>query len=194
LLIEGTDVSKFQVCGYPILDRKLFDIRDVLRRRSSIAQDETADALLMLAPLCNIAGRAAQDAELSGVRKEADFQERVRVELRKNPLIGASLDEHAHGGGGITDLALRGIPIELKAQDGLITTVDECERYFSQTASYAVAKGKRTAILCVLDFSDKTTAPRSLDQLLDVRLHESGVTICVLVIQGNLAKPSALSR
>ncbi|BEU63461.1 hypothetical protein MAFF301524_32610 [Ralstonia pseudosolanacearum] len=110
-------------------------------------------------------------------------------------MIGSHLDEHAHGGGGITDLSLRGLPIELKAQDSLITNVDECEKYFAQTASYAVAKGKRTAILCVLDSSPKSTAPRTLDSLLNLRVHDdSGVAICVLVVQGNLAKPSALSR
>lgn len=195
LLIEGTDVSKYQVCGYPVLDRKLFKIRDELRRRSGVPQDETADTLLLLAPLCNLAGRAVQDAEFSTGQNEADFQIRVRAELRRNVVIGAHLDEHAHGGGGITDLSLRGIPVELKAQQSLIASVDECERYYAQTASYAVAKGKRTAILCVLDSSQKSTAPQSLDNLFDIRFHEaSGITICVLVIQGGLAKPSALSR
>lgn len=195
LMIEGTDVSKYQACGYPVLDRKLFNIRDELRRRSGVAQAETADTLLLLAPLCNLAGRAVQDAEFSSVQTEADFQVRVRSELRRNPVIGAHLDEHAYGGGGITDLSLRGIPIELKVHQSLIASVNECERYFAQTASYAVAKGKRTAILCVLDSSQKSTAPRSLDDLLDIRFHrESGITICVLVIQGGLAKPSALSR
>ncbi|AXW09566.1 hypothetical protein GO281_04692 [Ralstonia solanacearum] len=195
LLIEGTDIANFQVCGYPPLDRKLFEIRDTLRRRGGVAQEETADALLLLGPLCNLAGRAVQDAEFQGRWSEADFQTSVRSELRRNPLIGSHLDEHAHGGGGITDLSLRGLPIELKAQDSLITNVDECEKYFAQTASYAVAKGKRTAILCVLDSSPKSTAPRTLDSLLNLRVHDdSGVAICVLVVQGNLAKPSALSR
>lgn len=195
LLIEGTDVSKFQACGYPDLDRKLFEIRDALRRRGGVAQDETANTLLLLAPLCNLAGRAVQDAEFSGAWTEANFQTHVRSELRRNALIGSDLDEHAHGAGGITDLSLRGVPIELKVQRSLIASVDDCERYFAQTASYAAAKGKRTAILCVLDSSAKSTAPRSTDSLLDFRIHaDSGVTICVLVIQGNLARPSALSR
>ncbi|PXX44278.1 hypothetical protein [Undibacterium pigrum] len=195
LLIEGTDISKFQVCGYPILDKKLFKIRDALRRRGGIAQNETADTLLLLAPLCNLAGRSVQDADFSGTWTEADFQIHVRSEMRRNVLIGSDLDEHAYAAGGITDLSFRGIPIELKVQKSLITNVDECEKFFAQTASYAVAKGKRTAILCVLDTGKKSTSPRSLDSLLDVRMHtDSGVTICVLVIQGNLAKPSSLSR
>ncbi|MES3707376.1 hypothetical protein QC590_03920 [Pseudomonas putida] len=195
LLIEGIEASKFQVCGYPVLDKKLFELRDLLRRRSAVPQGETADALTLLAPLCNIAGRAVQDAEFSGDWSEAIFQEYLRKELRRNPIIGAELDEHATAAGGITDLSLRGLPIELKVSRGYIESIKSCERFYAQTASYAVAKGKCTGILCVLDSSLKKTSAQSLDNLLGVHHHlESGVTICVLVIQGNLAKPSALSR
>jgi hypothetical protein len=75
------------------------------------------------------------------------------------------------------------------------TETDDCQKFFAQTASYAVAKSKRTAILCVLDFSEKVTPPLSPEALLDLRVQpESGVLICILVIQGNLARPSSLSR
>src|SRR5690606_40174003 len=116
---------------------------------------ETADALLVLAALCNLAGRAVQDAEFKGRWNEAAFQRYVRAELRRHPLIGADLDEHAHAAGGITDLSLRGMPIELKAVDTLVSSVDQCEPFLAQTASYAVAKSKRTAILCVPHGSDQ---------------------------------------
>ena len=123
------------------------------------------------------------------------FQRHVRAELRRHPPIGADLDEHAHAAGGITDLSLRGLPIELKAVDKLISSIDQCEPFFAQTASYAVAKSKRTAILCVLDSSSKKMAPVPPEALLEIRTHaQDAVSICVLVIQGNLARPSALSR
>lgn len=195
LTIDGADPARFQVCGYPSLDRRLFDLRDALRRRGGVPQEETSDALLALPPLCNLAGRAVQDAEFRGHWTEANFQSHVRAELRRDPLIGVHLDEHAHAAGGITDLSLRGIPIELKVQNALVKNVDDCQKFFAQTASYAVAKSKRTAILCVLDSSEKVAAPLSPDALLDLRIQpESGVLICVLVIQGNLARPSSLSR
>ena len=195
LLIEGTDVSKFQVSGYAGLDRRLFELRDALRRRPGIPQTETEDTLLLLGPLCNLAGRAVQDAEFPGAWSEAQFQKHVRAELRRNALIGSKLDEHAHAAGGITDLSLGGIPIELKVERSQITSIDDCEKYFAQTASYAVAKGKRTSVLCVLDASEKISAPVAPESLLDVRVHDkTNVGICVLVIQGHLAKPSALSR
>lgn len=195
LIVDGADATKLQICGYPGLDQTLFALRDALRRRPGVPQAETGDALLVLAALCNLAGRAVQDAEFKGRWNESAFQQYVRAELRRHPLIGADLDEHAHAAGGITDLSLRGMPIELKAVDTLISSVDQCETFLAQTASYAVAKSKRTAILCVLDSSEKKTAPVPPETLLDIRTHaQDAVSICVLVIQGNLARPSALSR
>lgn len=195
LIVDGADITKLQICGYPGLDQKLFALRDTLRRRPGVPQAESADALLVLAALCNLAGRAVQDAEFKGQWDEAAFQRCVRAELRRHPLIGADLDEHAHAAGGITDLSLRGMPIELKAVNTPISSVDQCEAFFAQTTSYAVAKSKSTAILCVLDNSNKKAAPVPPEALLGIRTQaESSVSICVLVIQGNLARPSALSR
>ncbi|BCT93134.1 hypothetical protein LYSHEL_21570 [Lysobacter helvus] len=195
LIVDGADASKLQVCGYPGLDQALYTLRDALRRRPGVPQSETADALIVLAALCNLAGRAVQDAEFKGRWDEAAFQRHVRAELRRQTVIGADLDEHAHAAGGITDLSLHGMPIELKAVDTLISSVDQCDPFLAQTASYAVAKSKRTAILCVLDSSEKKTAPVPPETLLGIRTHAKGaVSICVLVIQGHLARPSALSR
>lgn len=195
LIVDGADLTKLQICGYPGLDQALFALRDALRRRPGVPQVETADALLVLATLCNLAGRAVQDNEFKGSWDEAALQRHVRAELRRHPLIGADLDEHAHAAGGITDLSLRGIPVELKAVDTMISSVDQCDPFLAQTASYAIAKSKRTAILCVLDSSSKKTAPVPPEALLDIRTQAQGaVSICVLVIQGNLARPSALSR
>ena len=195
LIVDGADAAKLQICGYPGLDKTLFSIRESLRRRPGVPQSETADALLVLAPLCNLAGRAVQDAEFKGRWGEAEFQRHVRAELRRYPMIGADLDEHANAAGGITDLSFRGMPIELKAVNTLISSVDQCESFLAQTASYAVAKSKRTAILCVLDTSQKKTSPVPAEALLEIRTQAQGaVSICVLVVQGNLARPSALSR
>lgn len=195
LIVDGSDVTKYQICGYPGLDQKLFKLREMLRRRPGVPQSETAAAMLVLAALCNVAGRAVQDAEFKGRWDEATFQRSLRAELRRNPMIGVDLDEHAHAGGGISDLSFRGMPIELKAVGTLISSVDQCEPFLAQTASYAVAKSKSTAILCVLDSSDKKTAAVPPEVLLDIRTQGQGaMSICVLVIQGNLARPSALSR
>lgn len=195
LIVDGSDPVRDPLCGYPSLDRRLLSVRNALRRRSGVSQQETVDALRLLIPLCNLAGRAVQDSEFKGKWNEDAFQQYVRAELRRSPVVGVELDEHANAAGGITDLSLRGLPIELKVRDAIIVSVDDCAKFLAQVVSYAVAKSKRTAILCVLDASPKKVAPVPLEKLLDIRIHaETGVAVCILVVQGNLAKPSDLSR
>lgn len=195
LVVDTVDPAKAPLCGFPSLDRRLVLLRDALRRRPGVSQEETSDAVRILLPLCNLAGRAVQDAEFRGESTERAFQDHVRVELRRNPFIGVELDEHAHAAGGITDLSLHGLPIELKVSNTLVRSVDDCTQFMAQAASYAVAKSKRTAVLCVLDTSAKPAAAVPAETLLDIRMSVDGyVAVCILIIQGNLAKPSALSR
>lgn len=195
LVVDAVDPAHAPLCGFPSLDRRLVLLRDTLRRRPGVSQEETIDAVRILSSLCNLAGRAVQDAEFRGAWTERAFQDHVRVELRRSPYIGVELDEHANAAGGITDLSLHGVPIELKVVNTLVKSVDDCTQFMAQAASYAVAKSKSTAVLCVLDASAKHEAPVPAETLLDIRLSADGhVAVCILIIQGNLAKPSALSR
>lgn len=195
LIVDGTDASQYQVSGYPGLDQALRGLRTHLRHRPDVPQAETRDALQVLTTLCNLAGRAVQDNEFKGDWNEKAFQQVVRAELRRNPVVGSELDEHARAAGGITDLSLRGMPIELKAVPTPIASVEACDGFLEQAISYAVAKSKRTAIVCVLDASAKMAAPVPAENLLGMRLAANGaVSVVVLIIQGNLARPSDLSR
>ena len=66
-----------------------------------------------------------------------------------------------------------------------------------QTASYAVDSGKRVAILCVLDCSKKQQATFAIEDGFDVLMHQEGPSVTFIItilIQGNFAKPSSLSR
>lgn len=193
LLIDGTDPLR-SICGYPALDRRLIELRETLRKASGMTQPELLNLLTVLATLFNLAGSAVQDALFPGKRSEAEFQSDVRAALRRNPSIGIELDEHANAAGGITDLSFRGIPIELKVESSALFALEDGKRFASQAASYAVAKGKKTAVLCLLDCSSKKGPPRDPAQLVSLLSLENGVQVCVLVIQGNLQKPSALSR
>lgn len=193
LLIDGTDPSH-SLCGYTTLDRRLIELRETLRKASGMTQSELLNLLTVLATLFNLAGSAVQDALFPGKRSEAEFQLDVRAALRRNPSIGIELDEHANAAGGITDLSFCGIPIELKVESSTLFALEDGKRFAYQAASYAVAKGKKTAVLCVLDCSSKSGPPRDPAQLVSLLSLENGVQVCVLVIQGNLQKPSALSR
>jgi hypothetical protein len=193
LLIDGTDPSR-SISGYPAMDRRLIEMRESLRRTLGMTTTELLDLLTVLTTLFNLAGCAVQDALFPGKRTEAQFQADVRGALRRNPNIGVDLDEHANAAGGITDLSFRAIPIELKVANTALFSVAEGKRFAAQAASYAVAKGKKTAVVCVLDCSEKAGPPRDPADLVQLVSLENGVQVCVLVIQGNLRKPSALSK
>jgi hypothetical protein len=74
----------------------------------------------------------------------------------------------------------------------------DCAAFAQQTASYVVATGKRVGILCVLDNSPKRAAPFPADAGIDVLMVEptekASVYLVVILIQGNLARPSDLLR
>ncbi len=195
LLIEGLDLQANPITGYPNVDRKIVQIRDELRQRGSGVGSDLGDLLKIVSVLSNMAGRAVQDAEFEGIWSEARFQDYVRKELRRRPEIGAELDEHAHASGGITDLSFHGIPIELKAQSKRTLSLGDCQQYVEQTASYVAAKGKSCGVLCVLDCSPKTSAPEPADAgigILEKSASSGLVAIVVVLVQGNLRRPSSL--
>lgn len=196
LLIEGLDVRSNPITGYPLVDEKILNIRDFLRRSGLVNTNELRDVLEVLTVLGGVAGRAIQDAEFDGVWSEAHFQDAIRKELRRNPQIGSDLDEHPKASGGITDLSYRGIVIELKSLPKGVKTLEDCQAYVEQTASYAVAKEKRVAVLCVLDCSTKTGAPWPAAESITILESQSPakVSVITIVVQGNITRPSKLSK
>lgn len=196
LLIEGFDVKSNPITGYPSIDEKILEVRDKLRRSGAVKSEELTALLEVLTVLGSLAGRAVQDAEFDGAWKEAEFQRVVRAELRRNPRIGSHLDEHPAAAGGITDLSFRGIAIELKSIPNGVKTLADCQTYVEQTASYAVAKEKQVAVLCVLDCSKKTVAPFPAKDGITILKSEApaGVSVVTIIIQGNITRPARLSR
>jgi hypothetical protein len=196
LRIDSVDLKQNSLTGYGRLDAKIVELRDTLRARPMMSQDELADALTALIPLANFAGRSLQDNLVREPWPETKFQTVIRDELRRSPTIGADLEEHAHAAGGITDLSFRGIRIELKVEASQRLTLEDCQTYLGQTASYVVGSGKRIGILCVLDCSPKREAPFPAEDGLGIfTLGTDGAPVCIvaLLVQGNLARPSDLS-
>ncbi|MGU1667614.1 hypothetical protein ACSETN_26350 [Pseudomonas aeruginosa] len=196
LLIEGLDVRSNPITGYPMVDEKILSIRDFLRRNGLVNSTELSDVLEVVKVLGGVAGRAIQDAEFDGVWSEAQFQGAIRKELRRNPQIGSDLDEHPKASGGITDLSYRGIVIELKSLPAGVKAVEDCQAYVEQTASYAVAKEKRVAVLCVLDCRTKTAAPWPAGEGIAILKSQppANVSVITIVVQGNITRPSKLSK
>ena len=197
LILEGIDLARNPITGYPNLDKKLMEVRDRLRQTPGVLQQELLDALTLLAPVANYAGQVVQDNLYDSLVPESEFQKRVRSFLRGHPMIGAGLEEHPRAAGGITDLSFKGIRLELKSESSKPLTLDGCKKFVGQTASYAVASGKRIALLCVLDCSKKEGAPFPVEDGIDILIDQQGPSttfVITVLIQGNLVRPSDLSR
>lgn len=197
LRVEAFDLGRTFITGYPGVDQKLLTVRDGLRREIGISKVDLESVLTILKPLGNLAGRALQDALFRNCTSETTFQSELRNELRRDPVIGSQLEEHPRAGAGITDLSFRGIRIELKYEDGQVLALADCERFAEQTISYVVGTGKRVGILCVLDNTAKTSAAFPAEAGIDVLTvvkASSAIHIVTVLLQGNLARPSDLSR
>lgn len=197
LRLDGIDLGSQGVSGYPGLDRRVLEIRQELREQPMITEQDVRSVLTVLAPLANLCGAAVQDALYPNPILEKIFEADVRQRLRLVPAIGAELEQQAQAAGGRTDLSFRGVRIELKSERAKRLLPADCAAFADQTASYAVGSGKRVAILCVLDCSPKTTPPLPLDSCIFLQSRDSGggqIHVVTVLVQGGLAKPSALSR
>lgn len=196
LRIEGIDLQSSPITGYQAMDRKLIELRDILRENRLIAETDLKPSLVLMAALGSLACRALHGDLYPGIRDEPQFQQDIREELRKISEIASELEEHPHASGGITDLSFRGIRIELKVEQQKLLALDDCNRFLGQTASYVIATGKRIGILCVLDCSPKNVAFPAEENwgILKHKTRDGEVSVVTLIIQGNLPTPSSLSR
>lgn len=197
LLLEGVDLARQPLTGYRHVDQKLVDMRNELRVSARLVQQELTDALALTAPLASLAAQSVQDNVFNQAIAEDEFQKRVRQFLRSHPMIGSALEEHPHAARGITDLSMRGIRLELKAEKEKRLTLADCEQYVPQAATYAIGSGKRIAVLCVLDSSPKKVPPFPVEDGIGFFVHQTSDTpiyVLTVLTQGNLAKPSDFSR
>ncbi|WP_198596251.1 hypothetical protein, partial [Vibrio splendidus] len=105
--------------------------------------------------------------------------------------------DHIEAAGGITDLTFCDIPIELKVEHKKPMLPKDFTKYFDQTASYAIALGKKVGILAVLESSPKVAPLGSVEEDIAVFSHPSGASstlVIVVVIRGGFPKPSSYSR
>ncbi|MEO6218305.1 MAG: hypothetical protein ABIO86_19915 [Sphingomonas sp.] len=194
LRIESIDVGRSPLTGHHGMDQRLLEIRNAVRRTPAMPRADLEAAMSLAVPLAALAAHAVRDNSFPTVVSEAAFQRTVRDELRRRPEISADLDEHPQTGGGETDLSYRGVRLELKVEPKRRLQIGDCQQYVEQTAAYAVSSGKRVGLLCVLDGSPKDQAPFPADDGVGVLYAKSGLPIITILIQGTLAKPSALSR
>jgi hypothetical protein len=86
-------------------------------------------------------------------------------------------------------------PIALKSDNERPLRLADCERFIGQTASYAAGSDKRVAVLCLLDGSRKVEQPFPAEDGIGVlKTADDAVAIVTVLLQGNLARPSDLTR
>ena len=151
--------------------------------------------LVVLAALGNLAGRAVQDHLFPEPIGEAVFQAFIRGEMRRRPEIASKLEEHPRAAGGTTDLSFERIRIKLKSENDGLLRLPDCQRFVGQTSSYTAGSDKRVGVLCVLDSSAKAEQPFPPEDGIGIlTTADDAVAVVTVLMQGNLARPSDLTR
>lgn len=197
LRLDSSDASNHLATGYPSLDIRLVALRDSLRAEPRISEREIGIALKLAKPLANLVGQAVQDNIFPTPINEAMLERHVTKHLRSYPEIGVELEVQAQSGGGRTDLSFQQIRIELKVKNDARLTPEDLGRFALQAAAYAASSDKTISILCVLDGSAKKVPPSPMAEevrVLPVQPGDRPIYVIVFVLQGNLARPSDLSR
>jgi hypothetical protein len=201
LFIQSYDPALEPQTGDEAADRKIMDIRNQIRGFGGISDKEIGDYLLIMTALGKIACAALRDNTFTGKWNEKKFQKDILNQLRMDPRIGPDIEEHPHAAGGITDLSYKRIRIELKVESDHYVTMKGAQGYSNQPAQYVAGSSRRLGVLCFLDISRKTDAPVLVanDMKLFVIQPPEGkgevpLFLGIVIIRGNLAKPSSLSR
>ncbi len=167
-------------------------------RRHGLSDEELSPFLALLGSIGLVADESLASNVFPGQWREADFQERMRNRLRAS--IGPDLEEHAHAAGGVTDLSLHRIRLELKVDQRPINLDNAYNDYGQQIAQYAVGSDRRCGVLAVLCRTLEGAAPGSLENDIGLRVippptgGNRGVLLGIVLIRSDLPKPSSLSR
>lgn len=197
LRLEGADVASNPLTGFSNVDRHLLGLRDRLRSFPGLHPTDLANTMVVLGGLGNIAAQALKQGTFIAGTTERLFQEKATELLRNRAEIGENLQGHQEAAGGITDLTFMDIPIELKVENKKVLYPKDFQKYFDQTAAYALGLGKRIGVLAVLETSKKAAPVGTPEDDIEFLVHQVGqsvVAIVVVVVRGGFPKPSAYSK
>jgi hypothetical protein len=197
LRLEGTDIASKPLTGFSNVDRHLLGLRDRLRSFPGLNPADIANTMIVLCGLGNIAAQALKQGTFLAGTSERVFQEKATELLRNRAEIGENLQGHQEAAGGITDLTFRDVPIELKVENDKVLYPKDFQKYFDQTAAYALGLGKRIGVLAVLETSEKAAPVGSPEDDIEFFVHQVGqsaIAMVVVVVRGGFPKPSAYSK
>lgn len=200
LRVQSFDPDRNPQSGYSQVDHKVLEIRNEVRRMTAVNDNEINYFLTLLTAVGRVAGQSLQDNLFASQHSEAEFQEEMKKLLRTDSRIGSGLEEHPQVAGGITDLSFHTIRLELKVESEKLIDHEAASKFVPQITQYVAGSDRRFGVLAILDCSPKTTAPGSVanDIFFQTVFPSSDaglpIGIAVVIIRGNLSKPSSLSR
>ncbi len=199
---DAVDSSVF--CGYEEAKNALKAVRLEIQVEKGLTVDQKKNFLLIMRCLANIAGQALQNNEFPENISEEEFKKSLRQRLSSFPEIGSDLQTHSQVAAGITDLVFRKTSLELKVENKKNLSINDIKKYVQQNTAYTAGLDNRLGVLCVLDCSDKNDEPSgSISNdigILKITPASSVVEnplptmMGLVIIRGNLIKPSAYSR
>ena len=170
----------------------------------NLAPDVRRDARLLLEAVARFAHTVLDDrVGQSEDVNEAWFQRELRWFLQADPQIGARLEERVGRAGGLTDLVLGDVVVELKVEKESAVSLDAARmRYVSQPTQYASAGDCQVSLLAVLDVSPKRAPAGVMGNEMGWAYPEttSGQDppfpslVGVIVVRAGFPRPSDFSR
>lgn len=194
LRFESIDVTRSPLTGDPEVDRRLLLVRNQIRGSTAVPAVDLEAAMSLAIGLSRLAVRAVADNIFPTPVPEKEFQDETRDELRRDPVVGPKLAVHGHIAAGIRDLWLGGVPLELKVKHDRVIDVGDGQKFVEQAAAYAVGASKRVAVLGILNAPNRSAAANPASDGIGLLTAQSGLPVITVVIQGQLSRPSDLSR
>jgi len=202
--LAGHDSATALPLGLPTASQALFDVMSAIDVKVPSLPVADRDAVqVMSESLLRFSNLVSQDGALRGTRtSERDFQTRLKNHMVADPGIGARLQEAPRLGGGITDLKLETVILELKVEHDKSVSIDDADQYISQAAHYGSGVDAPVSVLCILDDSPKTRplgVMRNYIGILEPRLHgledpRYPSLVVVVIVPVGFPRPSDWSR
>ncbi|MDE0268387.1 MAG: hypothetical protein OXI96_05035 [Acidimicrobiaceae bacterium] len=189
----------------PIVARRVHQMMYELNNALPVmCTEDKQDVRLLLEGVLRFAHTVLDDRLDADVDvNEAWFQKELSFFLQADPNIGARLDKQASRAGGVTDLLLDRIVLELKVEKTRVISMQEArQRFVGQPTQYAAANDSQVSLVAVLDASKKPAPAGVMGNEIEWVYPEvvSGenprfpAMVGIIIIRAGFPRPSDYSR
>ena len=203
LRLRPFDASTDGLTNRPQLDARLVEMFTYLHGMNLDPDDVQAFCRLFSAIARAATEIQFDDAYKQGTRvSERSFHDDLHQRLCTDPTLVGRVQRGTPTAGGYLDVKHERINAELKVVPEKTITVEESHRYLGQPTDYACDLGAQLSILVILETTAKQAPPGVLENYIgwmQPQLHglvdpRYPSLVGVIIINGNLPKPSDFSR